>query len=321
MSAMAAIASPRKPPAPAPRGRVRLRTLVLTRWVAVAGQAAALVIVHFGLGYRLPIWWALAAVAASAIVNLWAVVGRRPPARLGDRAAALYLAYDLVQLGLLLYLTGGLNNPFAILILAPVTISATILSRRSTLGLTLLALVIVAILAFFASESSKGAEVAKPVGRALVAMPVAVAIEEPRVELAVPEPEPEPEIVPDVQPVVARTARVAREQEMVETEAAQDAPHEPVRTEPVSGCELSAEMALVNAARMFRRQGQFDQAVEMLEEHRRECPEGELAMDRNILLARITCERGDVEAGRALGAPYRDGAFGSLIDQSCGEDR
>lgn len=183
------------------------------------------------------------------------------------------------------------------------------------------ALVIVAILAFFASESSKGAEVAKPVGRALVAMPVAVAIEEPRVELAVPEPEPEPEIVHDVQPVVARTARVAREQEMVETEAAQDAPHEPVRTEPVSGCELSAEMALVNAARMFRRQGQFDQAVEMLEEHRRECPEGELAMDRNILLARITCERGDVEAGRALGAPYRDGAFGSLIDQSCGEDR
>ena len=149
MSTMTAIASLRDLSAPGRRGRVRLRTLILMRWVAVAGQASALVIVHFVLGYRLPIWWALATVAASAIVNLWAVVGRRPPARIGDRDAALYFAYDLVQLAVLLYLTGGLNNPFAIIILAPVTVSATILSRRSTLGLTLLALAIVAVLALF----------------------------------------------------------------------------------------------------------------------------------------------------------------------------
>lgn len=133
----------------AARGRVRLRTLAIIRWVAIAGQAAALIIVHFGLGYRLPIWPAIVMVGASALVNVWVTVGRPATVRLGDREVAFYLAFDLLQLTGLLYLTGGLNNPFAVLILAPVTVSATVLSRTSTIGLALLALVVIALLAFF----------------------------------------------------------------------------------------------------------------------------------------------------------------------------
>jgi two-component system sensor histidine kinase RegB len=128
-------------------GRVRLRTLILIRWVAVAGQLTALLVVHFGLGYRVPLLATSAAVAVSIVVNIWATVGRRSPERLGDRAAAFYLAYDLLQLGVLLYLTGGLHNPFAVLILAPVIVSATVLSRVSTVALSVLALVAVAVLA------------------------------------------------------------------------------------------------------------------------------------------------------------------------------
>jgi two-component system sensor histidine kinase RegB len=135
--------------APAAYGRVRLRTLTLIRWVAIAGQAAALLIVHVGLGYQLPIWPALLAVAASALVNVWAMVGRPGPARLGDREVAFYLGFDLVQLAVLLYLTGGLNNPFVVLILAPVTVSATVLSRASTIALSVLALAVLVFLAFF----------------------------------------------------------------------------------------------------------------------------------------------------------------------------
>lgn len=138
-----------RPAGAAERGRVRLRTLVLIRWIAIAGQAATLLLVHFGLGLPLPIGWAMAAVTASAAVNLWAALSRRPPARIGDREAALYLAYDLVQLSVLLYLTGGLNNPFAMLILAPVTVSATVLSRRSTLALMALAVAAIAVLSRF----------------------------------------------------------------------------------------------------------------------------------------------------------------------------
>lgn len=129
----------------APR-RVRLRTLVAIRWVALAGQAAALLVVYYGLLFPLPLLPTLLCVFTSAAFNLWVQRGRGRM-WLGDRDAALTLAYDLVQLGGLLYLTGGLNNPFSVLILAPVTVSATLLSRRSTLWLTALAVGIVSLLA------------------------------------------------------------------------------------------------------------------------------------------------------------------------------
>ena len=128
------------------RGRVRLRTLVAIRWAAVAGQAAALLVVHYGLLFPLPLLPAFLCVFASAGFNLWVQRGRGR-LWLGDRDAALTLAYDLVQLCGLLYLTGGLYNPFSVLILAPVTVSATLLSRRSTLWLSALAVVIVSVLA------------------------------------------------------------------------------------------------------------------------------------------------------------------------------
>src|SRR5262249_6282466 len=109
-------------------GRVRLRTLIVIRWVAIIGQALALLVVNFGFGYPVPLLATLTTVAVSAVINFWASIGRRSPERLGDRAAAVYLAYDLLQLGVLLYLTGGLHNPFAVLVLSPVIISATVLS-------------------------------------------------------------------------------------------------------------------------------------------------------------------------------------------------
>ncbi len=131
-----------------PRGRVRLRTLLMIRWIGIAGQAAALVLVRIGLGYPLPFLLAVAVVGISAAVNLW-LSARQPGATLlSDRWAAVQLGYDMLQLAVLLYLTGGLANPFAILILAPVTVSATVLSRRSTISLSLLALGIVAVLAW-----------------------------------------------------------------------------------------------------------------------------------------------------------------------------
>lgn len=121
--------------------------LVLIRWVAVIGQAMTLLVVHYGFGFDLPIKSTLAVVAASAVLNLAASLSRRSATRLGDREAALYLAYDTLQLGMLLLLTGGLQNPFAILMLAPVTVSATVLSRSSVIGLCLLTVTAISILA------------------------------------------------------------------------------------------------------------------------------------------------------------------------------
>jgi two-component system sensor histidine kinase RegB len=128
-------------------GRIHSRTLAAIRWVAVAGQAAALLVVHFGLGYPLPLGPALAAVCASVLVNLVIAIRRPAGTSLTEQAAARYLAYDIVQLAVLLYLTGGLENPFAFLLLAPVAVSATVLSLFSTVALCVLTLVCVTALA------------------------------------------------------------------------------------------------------------------------------------------------------------------------------
>ena len=128
---------------------VSLRMLVLIRWVVVAGQAATILLVHYGLGFVLPIEGALAVVATSAALNIAASWPRRASPRLGDREAALYLAYDMLQLGMLLFLTGGLQNPFAMLMLAPVTVAATILSQRSVFWLSALTVAAISLIAVF----------------------------------------------------------------------------------------------------------------------------------------------------------------------------
>ena len=131
-------------------GRVRLRTLTFIRWIGVVGQAIAILVVHYGLEYRLPLVACLVVIGASAAINLGVTVYMfdRPAAlRLGQRAAAGFLAYDIVQLALLLYLTGGLHNPFSVLLLAPVSVSATILGARHTIALCMLSVVAITVLA------------------------------------------------------------------------------------------------------------------------------------------------------------------------------
>jgi two-component system sensor histidine kinase RegB len=130
-------------------GRISLRTLVPIRWVAIAGQALTVLIVHYGLGFGLPLLPALTVIASSALLNVLLILLRQMATRLGERDAALCLGYDILQLALLLYLTGGLENPFSILILAPVTVAATILSRRPVMILSILAVAAISVLALW----------------------------------------------------------------------------------------------------------------------------------------------------------------------------
>jgi two-component system, sensor histidine kinase RegB len=130
------------------RTRVRLRTLVIIRWLAIAGQIFTLFLVNFGFGFALPLNATMAAIGASAVLNLGLTL-YRPAARLGYRGATVLLAWDLVQLGTLLYFTGGLTNPFAFLMVAPVVISATVLPRASTIALCGLGITCASALAFW----------------------------------------------------------------------------------------------------------------------------------------------------------------------------
>ncbi len=131
------------------RGPVRLRTLTTLRWLAVAGQLSAILIVHFALGFPVPLGLCLAVIAASAWLNIFTMLRFSSQRYLTDREATAYIAFDIIQLCALLFLTGGLQNPFAVLILAPVTIAASVLPVRLTVLVGSLAFAGVSTLAAF----------------------------------------------------------------------------------------------------------------------------------------------------------------------------
>ena len=145
------------PPLPSPnqglmhrdiRGHwVRLETLTRVRWLAAFGQVVALCIGYFGLGLSFNLLLCLVIVGISVITNLLSSAVFPRSRRLSETEALLTLLFDTAQLSLLLYLTGGLGNPFALLLLAPVTIAATALQLRSTLILGLVAIALATLLA------------------------------------------------------------------------------------------------------------------------------------------------------------------------------
>jgi two-component system sensor histidine kinase RegB len=126
---------------------LRLRTLVLVRWVAILGQAAAIIVASSIYGFRFQYGAASIAIGASVLANLFLGFLYPTNRRVTEREAALMLGFDLIQLAALLYLTGGLNNPFALLMLAPVTVAATVLHLRSTAVLAMVTLAAISAIA------------------------------------------------------------------------------------------------------------------------------------------------------------------------------
>ncbi|MCA1457516.1 ActS/PrrB/RegB family redox-sensitive histidine kinase [Bradyrhizobium sp. BRP22] len=132
-----------------PRRHVRLDTILRLRWLAALGQLAAIFIVAQGLEFDVPVIPCLAIIALSALLNLALQIAFNPMQRLEPIYAAALLALNIVELAGLLFLTGGLQNPFSYLFLAPVLISATALPVRLTIALGCLAVACASALVFF----------------------------------------------------------------------------------------------------------------------------------------------------------------------------
>jgi two-component system sensor histidine kinase RegB len=132
-----------------PSRHVRLDTILRLRWLAALGQLAAIFIVAQGLEFEFPIVPCVAIIGASALLNLSLQTFFNPMQRLEPVYAAALLALNIVELAGLLYFTGGLQNPFSFLFLAPVLISATALPVRFTIALGLLAVACASALVFF----------------------------------------------------------------------------------------------------------------------------------------------------------------------------
>jgi two-component system sensor histidine kinase RegB len=132
-----------------PRRHVRLDTILRLRWLAALGQLAAIFVVAQGLEFDLPIVPCLIVVSLSALLNLALQMAFNPMQRLEPNYAAALLALNIVELAALLFFTGGLQNPFSFLFLAPVLISATALPVRLTIGLGMLAVACASVLVFY----------------------------------------------------------------------------------------------------------------------------------------------------------------------------
>lgn len=128
--------------------QIRLQTIVWLRWLAVVGQSVTILIVAFGLGFPLPLLTCAVLIAALAVANLF--LSARFPAtyRLEPWEATLLLAFDLLQLTALIYITGGLSNPFAPLICVQVIIAFASQPLKHSLILLSFAIVCVTAIAF-----------------------------------------------------------------------------------------------------------------------------------------------------------------------------
>ncbi len=128
---------------------VRLRTLIFLRWMAISGQIAAVLLATWAVGLNLRLDLCALAIGLSAAFNVISTVVYPANKRLSERNATWALLFDLYQLVALLAICGGLTNPFAVLVLAPVIISATALTLRATLIVGLSAVLLISLLVFF----------------------------------------------------------------------------------------------------------------------------------------------------------------------------
>jgi two-component system sensor histidine kinase RegB len=134
--------------APDFHGPIDARVIFNIRWVAIIGQVAALLFTATFLKLDLPLLPALCVISLSVFLNLWQIQ-RFPAIKQQHWHNSLALGFDAVQLAGLLYLTGGLLNPFSVMILAPVVVSAVVLRRKSTLMLIGIVSASVSFLVFF----------------------------------------------------------------------------------------------------------------------------------------------------------------------------
>ena len=121
------------------------KTLVVLRWIAIIGQYISISIVFFVFNFELPFFYCTLIILLGVITNFYLQFIEKEN-QLSNIKSSSYLLYDLIQLSFLLFLTGGVTNPFIILLIIPAILSSTFLSLRSTLNLSIITIVILVIL-------------------------------------------------------------------------------------------------------------------------------------------------------------------------------
>ena len=124
------------------------KTLVILRWIAIIGQFTAINLVYFYLKLDFPVLIAHLILFFGFLTNSYLQFGIRS-ITIKDFYASFFLVYDLIQLAFLLYLTGGISNPFSILMIIPAIVSSTFLSMGTTIILGILTVAFLYLLTIF----------------------------------------------------------------------------------------------------------------------------------------------------------------------------
>jgi two-component system sensor histidine kinase RegB len=126
-------------------------TYITLRWIGIIGQFISVNFVYFFLIFKFDFVTSNAIILFGVISNLYLIFVYKKT-QLSDRSSFIFLVIDIIQLGVLLYLTGGVNNPFAIFIIIPSVFSSSNLSFKTNLSLVLLTTIIIIFLTFYSKD-------------------------------------------------------------------------------------------------------------------------------------------------------------------------
>jgi len=124
------------------------KTLVILRWIAIIGQFIAINFVYFFLNFDFLFLYCIIVIFLGVITNIF-LKFREKKKLLSDLSSAIYLTYDLAQLALLIFFTGGITNPFVLLLVIPAVVSSTFLSVKSTINLSIITAAFLFILTIY----------------------------------------------------------------------------------------------------------------------------------------------------------------------------
>ena len=124
------------------------KTLVVLRWIALVGQYLTISIIFFIFKFELPFFYCSLIILIGVLTNLY-LQFRFKKNQLNNFTSTFFLFYDLIQLSILLYLTGGITNPFSILLIVPAIVASTFLTLKSTINLSIVTVIILVVLTIY----------------------------------------------------------------------------------------------------------------------------------------------------------------------------
>ena len=116
------------------------KTLVILRWISIVGQFFTISVVYYILRFQLPFFYCSTIILVGVLTNIY-LQFKVKESQVSNFHSSVYLLYDLTQLALLIYFTGGITNPFTILLIIPAIVSSTFLTLRSTINLSFITII------------------------------------------------------------------------------------------------------------------------------------------------------------------------------------